>query len=246
VNQATVWIPYCGAAPLPGDMLTRWNFDPLLILLLVLTTFAWLRRAERSRAERRLFLGAVAFLAVLFISPFCALTSALFSARAVHHLVLTAMVAPILAAALPTRPVPGGVGLWAGIHAATFWLWHAPPAYEAALSNHGLYWLMQSSLLLTALALWRAVRSAPLPAAIAGLLGTMVQMGLLGALLTFAGASLYAPHALGPLGWGLTPLEDQQLAGLLMWAPGAGLYLAAALLMASRWFAAERRATAAL
>jgi len=54
-------------------------------------------------------------------------------------------------------------------------------------------------------------------------------MGLLGALITFAGAPLYAPHAVSTLAWGLTPLEDQQLAGLIMWAPAAVFYLAAAL-----------------
>lgn len=241
MTQATVWIPYCGPAPLPRDLFERWNLDPLLIALLVLGTLAWLRFAVASPMERRWFLVSAVLLALLFVSPFCALTSALFSARVVHHIALTAIVAPLLAVALPMRPVPGGVGAWAAMHAVTFWLWHAPPAYEAALSNHATYWLMQSSLLLTALALWRAARSAPLPAAIAALLATMVQMGLLGALLTFAGTALYAPHALGPLAWGLSPLEDQQLAGLIMWAPGAGLYLAAALFLASRWFGSERK-----
>jgi len=54
-------------------------------------------------------------------------------------------------------------------------------------------------------------------------------MGLLGAVLTFAGQAVYEPHAYSTLAWGLTPLEDQQAAGLIMWAPAAALYLAAAL-----------------
>lgn len=242
MDPAAIWIPYCGAAPAPGELLARWNFDPMLLAALALATVAGLRF---EKVERRRFLAAMALLALLFVSPLCALTSALFSARAVHHLALTAVAAPLLAAALPVRRVPGGVALWTGAHAATFWLWHAPPAYEAALSSHAVYWLMQASLLLTALALWRAVRAAPLTSAIAALLATMVQMGLLGALLTFAGTPLYAPHVLGPIAWGLTPLEDQQLAGLTMWAPGAGLYLAAALALLARWFAREREAAAA-
>ncbi|WP_343520283.1 cytochrome c oxidase assembly protein [Sphingomonas sp.] len=242
MDQAAIWIPYCGVAPVPGELLARWNLDPLLLAALALATIAGLRFGE---VERRPLLIAMALLALLFVSPFCALTSALFSARAVHHLALTAVVAPLLAAALPVRRVPGGPVPWTGLHAVTFWLWHAPAAYEAALSNHALYWLMQASLLLSALALWRAVRAAPPTSGIAGLLATMVQMGLLGALLTFAGTPLYAPHALGPLAWGATPLEDQQLAGLIMWAPGAGLYLAAALALLARWFARERDAAAA-
>lgn len=245
LDQGAVWLPYCGAAPAPAELLARWNLDPLVIGSLVLGTAAWMRFQPAGARERRLFLLAIALLALLFISPLCALTSALFSARTVHHLALTAVAAPLFAAALPKRPAAGGLALWTGIHAITFWLWHVPATYEAALSNHAVYWLMQASLLLTALALWRAIRWASLPAGVGALLATMVQMGLLGALLTFATASLYAPHALGPLAWGFTPLEDQQLAGLIMWAPGAGLYLCSALAMASRWFAHERRLTIA-
>ena len=242
MKEVAVWMPYCGAAPSPGDLMTRWNMDPVLLGALAAGVAGWLLLAPAAGPERHRFLAAVAMLTLLFISPFCALTSALFAARTVHHLALTTLVAPLLAMALPPARVPGGVGVWAGFHAVTFWLWHAPPAYAAALSSDAVYWIMQASVLLTALALWRAIRAASLPAGIAALLATMVQMGLLGALLTFTGASLYAPHALAPLAWGLTPLEDQQLAGLIMWAPGAGLYLAAALALASRWFATERSA----
>lgn len=242
MDPPVTWIPYCGIAPAPVELAGRWNFDPLLILSLAGLSFLWWRWGCASPSQRRMLLAASALLFVLFVSPFCALTSALFSARAVHHVALTALAAPLLALALPLRRVPGGWGVWAGIHAATFWLWHAPAAYEAALSHHGIYWAMQLSLVLTALALWRAVRAAPVTGAIAALLATMVQMGLLGALLTFSTAPFYAPHYLAPFEWGLTPLEDQQLAGLIMWAPGAGLYLAAALALLGRWFAREQAA----
>ena len=72
-----------------------------------------------------------------------------------------------------------------------------------------------------------------------------MQMGLLGALITFAGQPLYAPHFFTTEPWGLSALEDQQVAGLIMWAPSAGLYLAAALAIAGRWFANEDRGVAA-
>ena len=244
MDQPNLWMPYCGAAPLPGEMMARWNLDPVLIAALVFGGAVWWRYGAAGPVRRRALLAAMALLSLLFVSPFCALTSALFSARAAHHLALTALVAPLLAVALPVRRVPGGWAAWTGIHAIVFWLWHAPPAYEAALSHDTIYWLMQASLLLTALALWRAVRAASVAGGIAALLLTMVQMGLLGALLTFAGTPFYAPHFLAPLAWGLTPLEDQQLAGLIMWAPGAGLYLAAALTLLGRWLAQERAAPA--
>jgi putative membrane protein len=182
-------------------------------------------------------------LGVLFISPFCALTSALFSARTVHHIALTTAVAPLLAiaASAHVHTLRGGAALWTSLYAVTFWFWHIPTFYAWALSNHGAYWLMQTSLLLTALGFWLNVLRASPPVALAALLATMVQMGMLGALLTFGQTSLYTPHFLSSLAWGLNPLEDQQLAGLIMWAPGAGLYLAAALAVLARWFERERR-----
>lgn len=234
-----IWLPYCGTAPVPGELWSRWNLDPVLLFALTLGIAAFLRWGGADSARRRWFAAAMALLALLFISPFCAITSALFAARVTHHILLTALVAPLLVAACPAR-IRGGVALWVGLHAVVFWGWHAPPVYGWALSSDAGYWLMQLSLLGSAFALWNAIRIAPLPGAIAALLGTMVQMGLLGALITFAPAALYAPHLLSTTAWGLTALEDQQLAGLIMWAPGAAVYLVAALLLLSRWFARER------
>ncbi len=202
--------------------------------------------ARLEPERRKWFAAGFVLLVLLFVSPFCALTSALFSARVVHHVLLTAVAAPLLVLALPASrcSVRGSVGLWAAVHALIFWAWHSPSLYSAALSGDGVYWLMQLSLLGSAVALWIAIVRASAPAAVAALLATMVQMGLLGALITFAGTPLYAPHFATTLPWGLTPLEDQQLAGLVMWAPAAGLYLAAALVIASRWLSGESRMAA--
>jgi putative membrane protein len=234
-----IWLPYCGAAPIPGELWSRWNLDPVLLLALALGAAAFVRWGGAEPARRRCFAAVMALVLLLFVSPFCALTSALFSARVTHHILLTALFAPLLAAAWPAT-IRGGVALWAGLHAVVFWGWHAPPVYGWALSSDAGYWLMQLSLLGSAFALWSAIRTAPVPGAIVALLGTMVQMGLLGALITFAPVPLYAPHLRSTMAWGLSPLEDQQLAGLIMWAPGAAAYLLAALLLLSRWFAREQ------
>jgi putative membrane protein len=58
----------------------------------------------------------------------------------------------------------------------------------------------------------------------------IVQMGLLGALITFAPEPLYAPHFLTTKPYGLSAHDDQQLAGLIMWVPAIAPYLLAALL----------------
>ena len=225
-----IWAPYCGVAPGGGEW--RWNLDPVLLAMLALmTAFVVLRAHGR---ERVFGLAAIGVLIVGFVSPLCALSSALFSARTVHHVLLVAVAAPLIAYALPHRKA-GPLALATAGQATIFWLWHAPAAYAWALSSDAAYWLMQVSLLASAAWFWAAVRRASAPAAVAHLLIAMVAMGLLGALLVFTGQPLYAPHALTTVAWGLSALEDQQLAGLIMWAPAAALYLAAALVRLGRW-----------
>ncbi len=246
-GRGDLWVPYCGAAPAPAEWLARWNFDPWLLAALLGAVAAWRLAGWHGDRQRTLAFGAgIALLAVLFVSPLCALTSALFAARTAHHALLVAAAAPLLALALPgaRRGDGGRVAGWAGLQAAVLWAWHYPPLYAAALSNDAVYWTMQGSLLATATAFWAALRRASVATAVAALLATMVQMGLLGALITFAGEPLYAPHLLTTAAWGLTPLEDQQLGGLIMWAPAAAVYLAAALLVAGRWLRDETRAVA--
>ncbi len=240
-----IWTPYCGAAPVPEDWLSRWNLDPWLIGGLLLATAAWYAFGTRNRpAPMAVALGLSV---ILFVSPFCALTSALFSARVAHHAILTAAIAPLLVAAFPRRA--GGTGrlaMWTALHALVFWFWHAPEAYAWALSSDAVYWAMQLTLLASAAAFWGAIRSASLPAAIGALLATMVQMGLLGALITFAASPLYLPHLATTGAWSLSMMDDQQLGGLIMWAPAAGFYLAAAVVLMARWFALEQRRDSAV
>jgi putative membrane protein len=241
-----MWTPYCGAAPLPSDWLARWNLDPVLLAVLALLPFIFFRCRAGGTRDVPAFWAAWSMAVLLFVSPLCALTSALFSARVTHHVLLTAVIAPLLAAILPRLPERwGSLALWTGAHALVFWMWHSPALYAAALASDAVFWTMQLTLLGSAVGLWLAIRSTEPIWAVTALLATMVQMGLLGALLTFARAPLYIPHlaATGP--WGLSPTEDQQLAGLIMWAPGAGLYLAAAAILLARWLSREQRGSAA-
>jgi len=242
MSAERIWLPYCGAAPVPADLLARWNFDPILLAaLLGLGLASHLRTRTAEPWRRGCFAMAFLLLVLLFVSPFCALTSALFSARVVHHVLLGLVLAPLLVTAFPAWRVHGSVPGWTAIQALIFWLWHSPPVYGWALSNDAVYWSMQISLTASAIGFWSGLRHASTPTAIAALLASMVQMGLLGALITFSGAPLYAPHLATTAAWGLSPLEDQQLAGLIMWAPAAGLYLAAALALAGRWLGREAR-----
>jgi len=230
-------VPYCGSAPGPVEWLTRWNFDPAVIVGLGLLQLAGLALPADGDRRRHLSLGTLS-LALLFVSPLCALTSALFSARTVHHLLLVTVAAPLIAAALPQRRT---VSLPLSLLVATllFWVWHLPGLYTLALADSGLYWVMQLSLLGSAVLFWNTLRAAEPVSAVMALIAATVQMGLLGALLVFAPTPLYAPHLATTVAWGLGPLADQQLAGLLMWVPGMLPYLAVAALLSRRhWRAA--------
>jgi putative membrane protein len=233
--QDVRWIPYCGEAPTPDVWLGRWNLDPVLLVALgAAALWLWHRPSAPDAAGRRLALrSAWALTVALYVSPLCALSSAFFTVRVVHHMALVLLIAPMLAYGMrrgavwrgvPTPPLAASTAL----AAVVFWAWHLPAPYEAALSSTPVYWLMQLTLLASAFAFWSAVRRAGTAAALAAILATTVQMGLLGALITFASRPLYAPHLASTLGWGVSPLEDQQLAGIVMWAPGSFAYLLAA------------------
>jgi putative membrane protein len=241
------WSPYCGAGPDPSDLLSRWNLDPLMIGGLFLTGAAYVVHRRRGGAGHDgLVTGALCVLAIAFVSPLCALSSALFSARIVHHAALAAVAAPLLAFGLPGGGARGpGLAAAAAIHALAFWAWHAPGAYAWALSGDAAYWMMQASIFGSAFVLWGAVRRVGGLAAAGALLATMIQTGLLGALLAFAPRALYAPHLATTQAWGLSPLADQQLAGLIMWAPMAGAYLLAALVLVGRSLGSDRHGLAA-
>lgn len=231
-------IPYCGPAPAPGDLLAHWNLDPVILAPLLVGLGLLVLAAPRLSAGSTRAAGlALLVLAIAFVSPLCAWSSALFAARTVHHILLICAAAPLIVLALPRPPRQGFkvVLIATVLQAAVLWFWHAPALYEAALSDHGVYAVMEITLLASAILFWAAIRSTSAPAAALGLVLTMVQMGMLGALLVFAGSAVYAPHLLTTGSWGLTPVQDQQLAGLIMWAPAAGVYLATALVLVARW-----------
>jgi putative membrane protein len=222
-------VAYCGPAAVPEDLWVRWNTDPLL--LAALAALAWMIASGRC-ANARAGWAALALMAVVFVSPLCALSSALFSARVTHHIVLIAAVAPLLVLAFPLPRIgyPPLVPVVAA-HAVIVWLWHAPGPYAWGLATVPAYWLMQLTLLGSAWLMWHSIFAPSTPAwpALIALATTIGQMGLLGALIVFAPEPLYGVHFASTAAWGITPLVDQQLAGLLMWVLAMIPYLAAGL-----------------
>jgi putative membrane protein len=250
VQQAYLFLPYCGAPPTPDTLLGRWNLDPVLLgcLAAILAGYILGRRApaKPQRPWRRLAFGLGWALGTLaLVSPLCPLSVALFSARVGQHMVLVALVAPLIALGRPDAVVSGWLGRTgvarqprpvaaAAALAGALWLWHAPAFYTATFQSDLTYWAMHLTTFGAALWFWTELLGSS-----DGRLGgfalatvmTTGQMGLLGALITFAVEPLYPPHASTTYAWGLTPLQDQQLGGVLMWIP-AGVIFAGGLALA--------------
>jgi putative membrane protein len=135
------------------------------------------------------------------------------------------------------------------VFAVVMWAWHLPALYNATFHSTGVYWTMHATMLLAALWLWSATlrrNSQPLFWNLLTILGTMLQMSLLGALLTFAAKPLYLVHASTTWSWGLSPLEDQQLGGLLIWVIGGVLVMAWAVLIFAEYLMREMTPSASL
>jgi putative membrane protein len=125
------------------------------------------------------------------------------------------------------------------IHGLVIWCWHAPVLFQAALRNEVAHGVQHISFLASALLFWWAIlnprRRASLGLSIVYLFTTAVHTAVLGALMTFARAPWYPAYAGGAALWGLSPVEDQQLAGLIMWIPASFVYLIAALAIVRQW-----------
>ena len=133
------------------------------------------------------------------------------------------------------------------LHAVALWTWHIPALFQATLTSDFVHALQHASFLGSALLFWWAlVHGRPglmgYGAAVLYVFTTALHSGLLGALLTFAARLWYPAYATTTAAWGLTPLEDQQLGGLIMWVPAGVLYLFAGLALFVGWMReAERR-----
>jgi putative membrane protein len=129
------------------------------------------------------------------------------------------------------------------IHAVVLWAWHAPVLFRAALHNEAVHALQHLSFLLSALLFWWALLhrghgAMAYGAAVLYLFTTAAHSGLLGALITLAGVVWYPDYLGTTQSWGLTPLEDQQLGGLIMWVPACSLYIVAGLALFAGWLRA--------
>lgn len=206
------------------------------------------------------------------VTPLHPLSERLFTAHMVEHEILMVVAAPLLALSRPIgamlwglpqdwrRALGAAAGssawrqIWRGLtdplaatmlHAIAIWAWHVPSLFAMALEDEAMHALQHASFLLTALLFWWSLlcRRGSRGVAVGHLFATALHTGLLGALLVFS-IRLWFPDQAGEAArWGLTALEDQQLAGLVMWIPACLAYPIAGLALAGLWIAGGGRQT---
>jgi putative membrane protein len=126
------------------------------------------------------------------------------------------------------------------IHAMVLWTWHLPFLFQATRDNEIIHALQHASFLISALLFWWAIlhgrrRAVGFGVAVLYMFTTALHSGLLGALLTFTRTLWYPIYTTTTKPWGLTPLEDQQLGGLIMWIPAGVVYIIAGLALFAGW-----------
>lgn len=223
-----------------------------------------------SRGQAAAFGGGVATVVVALVSPLDPLSEALFSAHMLQHVLLTLVAAPLLVVSSPLQTMAWGLpphlrrraGRWQGrvrallwspalpavglgVFTAVFTAWHLPVAYNAALDHDAVHALEHATMLGSALAFWAPVvrpRRTHGGVGVVLLFVSLIASGILAALMVFAPTTWYAhpPTA----AWGLTPLEDQQVAGAVMWVVGGSLYVIAGAIVLMHWLRTDEEATA--
>jgi putative membrane protein len=143
----------------------------------------------------------------------------------------------------PVRPVWDTIThpliAW-GIELVVLWAWHTPALFEKTLTSESVHAAQHISFLFASLLFWWAVfqggdRRMGYGMSVIYIFTTAVHSTVLGALLALSPKLWYPGYARTTGAWGLTPLQDQQIGGLIMWVPAGIVYLVAALWLFSLW-----------
>lgn len=180
--------------------------------------------------------GGIATLLLVVASPVAHMDHHLLTAHMVQHLLLMLVAAPlILLGARPaTLPQPPLAICWfAGSFTVIFW--HIPAIFELALESHLWHGFQQASFVIAGILFWRPVIGGSGWWVPIYLFLATLPCDALSAFLAFCGHVVYRPYLSGhAMIFGLSPLDDQALAGAFMWVTVTFAYLIPALVLTAR------------
>ena len=212
-----------------------------------------------TRASLWIIAAGVLVLGAAWVGPLPELARNSFAAHMAMHMSVVAIACPLLALGIaggPLDPLRGDIGGWrlavlspyiaSAIEFVVVWAWHAPGLHHLARHSDAGLMLEQGSFLAVGMLVWLSALGGETreraAAGIGGLLMTSMHMTLLGVLLALASRPLYG-HGTAQTTFGLSPLEDQHLGGVVMLAVGGASYLIGALALLATLLAERRGET---
>jgi cytochrome c oxidase assembly factor CtaG len=203
------------------------------------------------------FLGGLALILSVFVTPLENLAlHYLLTAHLLQNVALAEWAPALLVLGLPPAAAAAANGVTTirvlahplvalPVWLATYYAWHVPAAYDTALRHPGtLLHLEHLCYFVTGVLLWWPVFTGRLAPghATAYLFAAFVLVSPLGLLLALIPDAVYGFYESAPRVWGLTPLGDQQLAGVTMAAEEAAVFFAAFAFYFARFMRREEAA----
>jgi len=209
-------------------------------------------------AQRLAYFSSLALLFLTLNGPLHDLSDFyLFSGHMVQHLILTLVVPPLMIFGTPgwmLRPMLRKPTLFATARKLTsitscfvlfnvvLAFWHLPPLYNLALANHGIHILQHLMFIAASVLMWWPLLSplpelprAAYPAQMLYCFLMVIPMSIISIYIAMADTLLYPAYATAPRIMGITPMEDQQYGGLIMWIPGGVFFYAVMTVVFFKW-----------
>ena len=234
-------------------------------ILALAALYAWRERVHGRTGGEPLGRAKPTVLAVALITLFLSLNgwlhdlsdTYLFSAHMVQHLLLALVVAPLLIMATPgwmlrpalASPPVNAVARWVtnplrafAIFNVVMAAWHLPPLYNLAMAHHNVHIVQHLMFLVAAVLMWWPILSPlpelprlPYPLQMLYLFLMSIPMSIVAVYIAYADAVLYPAYATAPRVWGISPMQDQLIGGLIMWIPGGLFFFAVISVIFFRW-----------
>ena len=231
-------------------VLTHWSFEPSVVLGLLTLAIGFVALQRRpalavSTARQAAFAIGFVILALALVSPLDELSDRyLLTAHMIQHLLMVLVAAPLLVRGLPrscgARLALNPIVAFA-LFNVVFSLSHMPVWYQATLVHESLHVIEHLTYLVTAALNWLPVlnsdrdRRLAYPMQMLYLFLETLPMFLVGALLALSDSAVYPFYLRAPRITAMSAVEDQSLAGLIMWIGGSFFYLGALTLVFFKW-----------